>query len=62
MQMCELCGQPVKFIAVRHDDVIMCDAEPRTVITGNGRRLEAYLPHVCGEGKDGRTEDGREDG
>lgn len=49
MQICNKCGQAVKYIVISHDEIITCNPEIKEVITETGHVVRGYEKHKCGE-------------
>lgn len=52
MQRCQSCGKEVKYIAIKSNESVCCDAEEIEIYTLVGRKVKGWKKHICGE-KDG---------
>lgn len=52
MQICKICGRPIKYIALNIMEYIQVDPEQLEVFTENGHRQKAYKKHECQKPED----------
>jgi hypothetical protein len=47
MQICKVCGEPVKYIAINSSQYVIVDPMILEVVSENGHRHKAYKKHKC---------------